>query len=177
MERHERTTHRFFSPSGISSNSLSSKCCSETVHACLYVSGFIFVFAWVVESIFGRGWKEGDDTRRARFPNFIGGRVSVIGVDAVGGGGFIETSSPVFAIPSDRLLFVGVESTNSPLANFVDGPCASLSPPASVMPISDAVPPGILIPEPRPKPTPKTGSKILTRASLTKRWSGESGDR
>src|ERR1700728_222369 len=32
--------HRFFSPSGISSNNFSSKCCSETDQACLYVSGF-----------------------------------------------------------------------------------------------------------------------------------------
>jgi len=39
----------------------------------------------------------------------------------VGRGGSIETSSPALAIPLDRFLFVGVESTRSPSANFVDG--------------------------------------------------------
>ena len=36
-------TNRFFSPSGISSNNRSSRCCSETDQACLYVSGFTFL--------------------------------------------------------------------------------------------------------------------------------------
>ena len=38
----ERTTHRFFSPSGISSSNFSSRHCSETDQACLYVSDLSF---------------------------------------------------------------------------------------------------------------------------------------
>jgi len=121
--------HRFFSPSGISSNNFSSKCCSETDQACLYVSGFVFVFAFVsvLLLVFGRcgwvGWKEGgDDARRERFPNFIGCIVSVIATAVDDGvGGSIVTSAPSLTVVLDCLLLVGVESVKSALENFADG--------------------------------------------------------
>jgi hypothetical protein len=46
-------SYRFFSPSGISESSRSRRCCSETDHACLYVSDLGFSFLAVGGSIGG----------------------------------------------------------------------------------------------------------------------------
>ena len=42
--RHNEVAYRFFSPSGISARRRSRRCCSETDHACLYVSDLGFSF-------------------------------------------------------------------------------------------------------------------------------------
>jgi len=110
--RHNEVAYRFFSPSGISARRRSRRCCSETDHACLYVSDLGFSFLGIEGSescsvlrahcfAFAACGRAGSG-RRSREDRMLGTDMAIGSVGECGGGG------------SDVIMLLGVGGTGSP---------------------------------------------------------------